>query len=253
MTINKVYEDILQLKTLTPCPEVDKAFTQLVNEAIKYESNGKLRTNEIGKLQQISAEAEYNLELHWANNIIRSSNPEEELKRFPYLQNYLDLTKLEINSLNACTTHNSHKFLFVGGGPLPMTALVLAKKYKISSTVLDMNEEAVEKAKNVIKSLHLSNLIEVKYISGENFNYKNYNVVFIAALAGLDSQTKNRIFQQIKSTASRGTHIMARSSWRNRKLLYKPLDTSIYKVFKPIIKVDPFNDIVNSIIILKYV
>ena len=99
--------------------------------------------------------------------------------------------------------------------------------------------------------LKLDHLIDIYNASGQDFDYQDYNTIFVAALAGLDSETKTEIFNRIKSTSPQGSHIVARSSWNNRELLYRPIDTSIYKIFTPIIKIDPFHDVINSIVILK--
>lgn len=251
MDIKDIYKGISQLNDLKPSEQVNSFFSELVSKAIKYNADGKLTNYEQSVLQNLAAKAEFELEMYWAKEIINSEKPQTKLKAFPYYKNYSDLTKLELYSLQSCIEHKDHKVVFVGGGPLPMTAIMLAIEHNIDSTIIDCDETAVEQAKKLLMALNLDNKIRVEFADGVNYDYSNHNTIYIAALAGLNNKIKNQIFKQIKSTSQKGTHLIARSSWRNRKLLYKPISTSIYKIFQPIIKVDPFNDIVNSIIILK--
>lgn len=251
MSIKDIYKKISSLKTLTPSEEVNNIFSELVARSIQYEADGKLTRYELSKLQVISAKAEFELEKYWADRIISSKNPQDELNNFTYYKNYSDLTKLELYSLESCSDHSDHKALFIGGGPLPMTSIMLALEHNINSTIIDSDELAVELSSKLISVLKLENKIKIIHANGSDFDYTNFNTIYIAALAGLNSKAKNEIFKQIKKTAKKDIHLIARSSWRNRKLLYKPISASIYKIFKPIIKVDPFNDIVNSVIILK--
>jgi nicotianamine synthase len=249
--INRLYEEISQLKDFSPGEKVNDSFSRLVQLAMKYDKKIELCEDKKQHLQQLSAEAEYQLEKYWADKIINSVDPVKELETFPYFKNYQDLTTLEYNSLHSCVAHKDHKFIFIGGGFLPLTSMVLASKYNTPSTIIDIDKEVTAKSRILIKVLKLDHLIDIQNSAGQTFNYQNYNIIFVAALAGLDSETKTEIFNQIKSTAPKGSHIVARSSWNNRELLYRPIDESIYKSFTPIIKVDPFHDVINSVVILE--
>ena len=132
-----------------------------------------------------------------------------------------------------------------------MTAIVMAMEYDMHSTIVDIDTTAVGISRQVIRRLGLEDMIKVKLSAGEKYDYHNFNVIFIAALAGTNSKLKLKICQQIKNTADKEAHIIARSSWKNRRLLYRKLDAEIFEMFQPIVKVDPFNEVVNSVIILK--
>lgn len=52
----------------------------------------------------------------------------ERLQAFPYYQNYIDLTRLELAALYAITSSSSasiRKIAFIGSGPLPLSSLCL--------------------------------------------------------------------------------------------------------------------------------
>ena len=60
-----------------------------------------------------------------------------------------------------------------------------------------------------------------------------------------------QLFKYIKENSGQHVHLVARSAWGKREYLYKKLPEEIFSIFKPIIKIDPYTDIVNSIIIFK--
>lgn len=250
--LEQIYTKINSLSNLKPSKEVNKLFSELVEIATDNGYKVFLSQQKISRLQQLCSKAEYELEKYWAKEILVSDNPLEMLEEFPYYQNYIDLTLLEVNSIRSCSTHNFHKLLFLGSGPLPLTAIILAQKYNIKSTLLDIDEEAVEISQRLIKKLGLSQMISI--VKGDATHYKGYGdfeVIFVAALAGTDIRLKTAIFKQIKTFSKKNSHIIARSAWGNRTLLYKPLSREIFSIFQPILKVDPYNSIVNSIVIFK--
>lgn len=254
MNLKDLYLEIKNLPSYEPSEKVTMLFSELVERVIHrtdIQSN-LLTEKEIADLQQLCSRAEYELEKYWATKIIQSENPQETLKEFPYYQNYMDLTRLEVCSLQSCMNHDIHKAIFVGGGPLPLTAIVLATRYNMSVTILDHDENAIALSQELIYSLKLSEKVKIIHADGASYNkYGEFNIVFVAALAGLNTKVKEAIFKQIKIHASREAHILARSSWGKRKLLYKPLSKTLYKYFKPLIEVHPHHEIVNSVVIMK--
>jgi nicotianamine synthase len=251
MKLRTIYNKLTKINNYKPSQRINFLFNQLVSQAIQFGSVEEFTQEEIETLQKISAKAEYELELFWAKQIIFSENPIEMLNNFPYLKNYQDLTKLELSNLKNCLLHDEHNYLFIGGGPLPMTAILLAKEYDLTVTILDNNKQACALSQKLIQLLNLQNKISIINKDGEIYNYCKHNVIYIAALAGTNSESKQKIFNKIKKTAPDNAHILARTSWRNRKLLYKPLDDYVYEFFKPIIKVDPYTEIVNSFVIFR--
>lgn len=245
------YREIMALNDLTPSKEVNSLFSQLVKYALTSSKN-KFTKAQINSLQLISSKAEFELERFWTEKIVQSKNPKKTLSKFPYLKNYQKLTQIEWYSLLSCTSHKKHNILFAGGGPLPLTAIVLAEKYNQHITILDIDKTACELAIRVVKSLKLEKRIKIINSDASCFaDYKNFNVIMIAALAGTTKYVKQEILKQIKSTSLKGTHILARSSFGARELLYRPLDKKLYKFFTPILEVRPLNDVVNSAIIFK--
>lgn len=249
--VEKLYSQISKLTDLNPTNKVNQLFSKLVSLAISDIYEHTLHLQKQTHLQQICSQSEYLLERFWANKIAISSDPPVTLTTFPYYQNYLDLVQLEFFSLKGCTQHQIHHFLFVGGGPLPLTAIILAKEYGVSVTVLDYDHDACLASKLLISKLGLQNQINIINQDGSSYlDYGKYDVISVAALAGTDDTVKKNILLQIKSNAKPKTHILARSAWGNRQLLYKSIDRQLYEIFTPIIEVHPQNHVVNSVIIM---
>lgn len=252
MNIQELYKELIELPALAPTDRVNALFTELVKKAVDSQSSYALDMAAVGKLQKICGEAECELEKYWARRIIDSKEPRVALEEFPYIKNYRELTKLEWHCVHGCAEQHDHRVLFVGSGAMPLTAIILAIEHGISSTVIDIDHEAVSLSQQVISMLGLADSITVICENAGTFSrYGDFTVIFLAALAGMSTKEKLDIFKQIKKLTTSATHLLARSSWGNRKLLYRPLPKSVYRFFTPVIEVHPHNDIVNSIIILQ--
>lgn len=239
----------MKYQTLEELERIIRELTELSKQERKIE---KLSNREINKIQKISSKLEFEFEKEWAKKIISSKKPARELKNYPDLKSYEKQTNLESKSLSLCNLRHAHKkMLFIGGGPMPLTAILLSKKLKIKTIIIDSNKEAVRISRKLIEKLGIKN-IKVKYGIGENFKgYEKYEIIFVASLAGRNDKEKIKIFKRIKEQAKPDAHIIARSSYGGRKILYRPLHPKIYKIFEPILEVRAPKEMLNSIQILK--
>jgi len=253
MTVRAIYEELSSVPSLRPSPGVNELFARLVGAALARTScSHGLSPGELGRLQALCSAGEYELERFWAQEIASAGNPHGALRRFPYFQNYAALASLEWSSLAACRRHRAHSLLFCGGGPLPLTAILLALDHGVCSTVIDASREAVELSRCVVEALGLEQMIAIVEADARTYDrYQEFNTVFIAALAGADDRSKTAILRRIGLATARDTHVMARSSWGNRTLLYRPLPRAIYRELVPVTEVRPGADVVNSIVIFK--
>ncbi len=253
MNIRAIYEELSKAKDLKPSPRITKLFA-LLDEIVlsKPQLDIDLNASETGRLQKMYSRGEYEFESFWAKRIIKATNPKEMLSNFPYFINYISLINVEWLSFKQCTSHNHHSVIFCGGGPLPMTAIVLALTHNISSTVIDNDKIAVSLAKNVIKVLGLEHMIDIRLADALSFSdFKKYNTIFVAALVGLTEEAKEAVFRNIKLKSVKGTHIIARSSYENRKILYCPLPQKTYEEFTLVCEILPNDKFVNSVVIFK--
>jgi nicotianamine synthase len=121
-----------------------------------------------------------------------------------------------------------------------------------SARRLDASREPVALSARVVEALGLDHMLAIVHADARTYQrYQDYNTVFVAALAGVDDCSKREIFKRIRLATSGDTHVMARSSWGNRTLLYRPLPEAVYRELVPVAEVRPDTDVVNSIVIFK--
>jgi nicotianamine synthase len=248
LAVRRIYDALAREDFNLTSPNVDALFRELVT-VVTASSAAECDLNdaEISRLQAANGRREFAFEKEWAGRVIAADDPHAEFGKFPYLKNYFALTKLEWTALERCRQHRGHRVLFCGGGPLPMTAIALAKGHGVPSTVIDIEPEAVALSRQVLARLGLSSMITVEEaVAGAVTDYGRYSVVFVAALAGLAPGDKAAIFRRIKETSGQETHIIARSGQGNRKLLYRPLGPDILEHVEPILRVERQTDVDNG-------
>ncbi len=244
--IEYFFDKLKSLDDLSPSPKVNDFFSELCC----YSINNDLNINNSDKIDFINkncAEAEYELEKYYSNIISSSDNPNDELVRFPYYDNYFNLTKLEY--LNISYFNDDIKnILFIWWWPLPLSSIILARKYWVKSTIIDNNDEAIELSKKLISVLWLNDMISIK--KSDALYYKdnfNYDVCFIASLVFLSNDIDS-ILKNINKINF--WLVLSRTSDWTRKLLYRPIDINLYKNYFDIKSIiHPKNDIVNSFIL----
>jgi nicotianamine synthase len=253
MDVRAIYRELLNAASLRPSTAVNALFARLVRVALSPDVQvHDLSGEDIARLQALCGAGEYELERFWAEEMLNADDPQVALRRFPYFENYVALTNLEWSSLAACKRHRTHSILFCGGGPLPLTAILLALEHGVRSTVIDRSRDAVDLATRVVEALGLKNAITIVHADARLFeSFKDYNTIFVAALAGADDRDKADIFGRIRLEAPEDVHVMARSSWGNRTLLYRPLPVTIYDDLVLVAEVRSPGDIVNSVVIFR--
>lgn len=258
LLFDQLYHQIMSFPNLNPSPRVNQAFSQLVSLALNPQNQDLIKTispSNLHLLHQRCSDSEYQLELHWANQVLASPHPWQVLTQFPYWQNYLKLTALEYDlavAHNTTLSQTNQPFLFVGSGPIPFTAIILAKTHHHRVICLDSDPIAVSLSSQLITKLQLNHRLTIHHQSGQDYTqYQASPLIWVAALAGLEPQAKQTIFQVIKDQITSNTHILTRSSHGSRQLLYQPLPTQIQRQFQTIAAHHPQDDIINSILLLK--
>ncbi|CAF1496590.1 unnamed protein product [Adineta ricciae] len=253
----EIYNRIMSLPSLTPSDQVNEAIDSL-REQISQSNEDDLNKSglteqEIIQLRQRFSQSVYELEKSWAHKILNHSNHQLTLEQFPQWDNYLKVMKREWDSIQIYAKEFlTKKVLLIGGGPIPLSAIILAQQYHISSVVMDIDEEATDLARKIVFALGLQNQITLIQSSGESFqNYQEYSLIYVAALAGLVLEGKQKIFDTIKSQTTPGTFILTRSSHGTRQILYLPLHQRIQEQFETVMEIHPNDEVMNSIILLK--
>lgn len=244
------YNKLKKLKNYKPSKSVNKVFSELVTFAINSKNTKSLNEVEIKGLQEICSQAESEMEFFWANKIINSKNPNLELKKFWYYDNYLKLANLEWLNLSQCFSknHEHQNAVFIGSGPLPLTAIFLAQIYNINFLLVDIDKKALNISRVLISKLGLENNFRYSSDNVDNLCLENFEVIFLAALVG--PENKEGITQKIFKKMEIGAHLLCRSAYENRVLLYKPLNLNKIP-FQPIKEIKTYDEVVNSILIFK--
>ncbi len=248
--------ETLRKKTLTPTPELSLLFHQLINttSCTRTEIMRKILDSEKIKaitpeLRCICAEGETALETVHAKTIINSNDPWSALEAYPYFTNYLEMLSLELSGIYAISATLGKSAAFIGSGPLPLTAILLAKKYGLAITCVDRNEHANTLARAVILKLGLSSRIQ--FVTADIFAVTAlpYDHIFLAALVGINADEKKKAVEHIAEISQKTTTLILRTSQDLRTLIYQPIPLdAILPLTKKII-LQPLGAVVNSIII----
>ncbi|XP_052191821.1 nicotianamine synthase-like [Diospyros lotus] len=258
-----LYDQISRLESLEPCKDVNMLFTQLVDTCISPSppidvTKLSKRVQEIrSELIRLSGQAEGLLERHFSTILGSFDYPLAHLTLFPYLSNYL---KLSLTEFNILSQHSSHqlptKLAFVGSGPLPLTSLVLARNHLNATTFhnYDVDPLANSLASRLVSSdpdlssrmfFHTSNILDVQS------ELKDYQVVFLAALVGMDKEEKLRVIDHLAKYMAPGAILMLRSAHGARAFLYPVVNPCDLPGFEVLSIFHPTDDVINSVVIAR--
>lgn len=246
--VEKFYKKLKKLETLKPNEKTNKTFCELCDFCRKNDEKKILVDEKILEINEICAEAEFEMEKFWSEKVAKSEKPDEEIKNFPYLKNYIDLTNLEF--LNAKFLKSDIKnVLFIWSWPLPMSAIILAKDFWIKCSLVDISPEAIELSKKLIENLNLSSYFSFIISDIKDFKTEeNFDLVYWASLVFWNNK-QEKILKSINNLNF--SKLLVRSSHWARKILYKQIEKKLLqKYFKTELIVHPKTDIINSFIIL---
>ncbi|WCJ43051.1 Nicotianamine synthase [Euphorbia peplus] len=257
--IINLYDQISSLKTLKPSKDVDTLFTNLVQTCIPTVTidvnklSIKLQ-NMRSNLIKLCGQAEGYMEAHFSNILASYETPLNHLNVFPYYSNYLKLSHLEFSILTNHVIHVPKKIAFLGSGPLPLTSIVLASKHLASTTFhnFDIDPLANSMATRLVSPdsdlskrmfFHTTNVLDV----GDEL--KEFDVVFLAALVGMDKETKVKIIDHLAKFMAPGGVLMVRSAHGARTFLYPVVEPCDLKGFEVLEVFHPTDEVINSVVI----
>ncbi len=245
-------KELKSLKDLFPSESTNSIFNKLYTYCVEKKNDSIKITKEVEEINIICWNAEYEMEKYYAQNIINSNIANRALEDFIYYKNYSDLTQLEY--LNMSFFHKNIKhILFLWSGPLPLSALLLAQKFGIHFTLVDISQEALEISKELIYKFNLENLFQFVQADVKDFRSdRTYDfVIWASLLFQNDSKNQENILQNIQENINFSYLLVRSSSWI-RQLLYKKIPKFLLKkYFKILLEIHPKNELINSIIILQ--
>ena len=241
-----LYNKLISLDNFSPNIHTNHLFSSLYNWVISWEFHCEYCENKKHTIQNICAEAEYEMEKYYAEKII---NSELKIEDFIYIKNYEKLALLEIESIKNQWII-PEKILYIWGWPLPLSAIFYAKFTQSKITILDNSLEAIMLGKKIIEKLWVSDQISYEYWDANTFiSEEKYDFVSVASLVFTHSNIEN-ILANIQKLSFE--ILLLRSADWAREILYKKLPTNILKkYFKILFQYHPQDEIINSIILLK--
>ncbi|ERN02134.1 hypothetical protein AMTRI_Chr02g223380 [Amborella trichopoda] len=264
MLVTKVcelYDKISKLESLSPSPEVNTLFTQLVSICTPPSSIdvSKLspKVQEIrAKLIRLCGEAEGLLEAHFSSILASFESPMDHLHIFPYNSNYLKLSRLEFNILSQYTSKTPKSLAFVGSGPLPLTSITLAlnhlkftnfHNYDIDTGANSMALGLVSSHPDLSKRMffHNANIMDVSH------RLRDYDVVFLAALVGMSTREKAKVVKHLAKHMAPGALLMLRSAHGSRAFLYPVVEPEEVHGFDVLSVYHPTDDVINSVMVAR--
>ncbi|GAA0154530.1 hypothetical protein LIER_12481 [Lithospermum erythrorhizon] len=260
--VSELYEKISNLESLKPSKDVDMLFTELVllctpSNPIDVTKLPKNIHEMRSKLIRLCGEAEGLMEKHYATILGSFDNPLDHFDIFPYFRNYVKLSLREYNILSQhCSSEGPNRVAFIGSGPLPLTSICLAL-YHLTSTRFDnydSDAEANTMASRLIASdpdlskrmfFHTENIMNVTTELGD------YDVVFLAALVGINKEDKVQAIDHLAKNMAPGALLMLRSAHGARGFLYPIVDSCDLRGFEVVSVYHPTEEFINSVVIAR--
>lgn len=257
----QIYEKISKLDSLKPSKVVNSLFTELVITCIPPSSINMATLPENikqtrSKLIRLCGEAEGHLEAHFSTLLASFRNPLHHLDLFPYYSNYLKLSRLEFDILNQHYSTEPNRVAFVGSGPLPLTSIVLASNH-LKNTSFDNYD--IDHSANSMASLLISpdpDLSQRMFFHSTDImevtdGLKEYDVVFLAALVGMDINDKIKVIQHLAKYMALGSILMLRSAHGARSFLYPVVEPEDLHGFEVLSIFHPEDEVINSVVIAR--
>jgi nicotianamine synthase len=147
----------------------------------------------------------------------------DRLVKFPYFNNYVDLTRLELGAISAVDTTPIRKIVFIGSGSLPMTSLQLTYILSPGIEILNIDHDPLA----ISQSLTLCERLGIKG-KGMEFlcsdagacDLTGFDVVYLAALIGSTQHEKEALLIDIVAKMRKGAILVVRSAHGLRRVLY---------------------------------
>lgn len=147
----------------------------------------------------------------------------ESLSSSPSIDNYAlaqRFRRLIAQEIELLEKPAPKRLLFIGSGPVPVSAILYQEMLGSRVDCIDADMAAVEKSRELLERLSLSNHIHVHRTNGEAVDASCYDAVVIALLA----KPKSDILSQLAVSIRPDCQIICRTSQGLRVLVYEPMD-----------------------------
>jgi 16S rRNA G527 N7-methylase RsmG len=179
-----------------------------------------LTRDEMKRLQNIFGEYESILEQRSAKQIIESRG-KSGLEVFPYFLRYDILTDRELQLIDS---KNIKNICMIGGGQLPISAIMYAQKTTAYITIIEKSGRRVNLSRKVVEALGLQDRIIIINKKAQEVDYSQMDAVIFAAMA----DPKHEVLLKVSETNFPKT-ILLRTPLNDARVLYKGFTASELK------------------------
>ncbi len=184
------------------------------------------------------------LEIEKANEIIQSDNPWKTLESFYFFDRYQKLIQNEHEIVNFTS---NEKVVFIGGGPLPITLIMLNRLYGVQCISIEIIPEIAALSRKLIEKLGLSHYIKVIVGDETQLDNLDYNLVMVAAFA----EPKKKVFNNIKKHVRQFVPLIYRTYTGMRAILYTPVTEEVIEGFRKVDVVLPTGNVNNTSVLIE--
>jgi nicotianamine synthase len=265
--IVRLHERLSCLGSLAPAPEVNALFQELVRVCVHADDRVAppvLADARIRRLRpdllRLCSQGESLLEQAWARRVLAAADPWAELSRFTYLENYQRLSRLEMHTLRGAghVPRPGGRVCFLGGGPLPVSALLMHRELG-AVDVVDNEPQAADLARRLLNRLAPGpglHVAQADATSAEDMAQllAGCAVVVVAALVGHTRDQKRAVLHAVGRALDPGAYLVVRSAHGLRSLLYavvEPGEVAEAAGCVPQVLVHPLGEVVNSVLVAR--
>lgn len=261
----RLHAALRALPCLDPSPVVGALFGELVGVCLTGDRRlapavlaDPRVTAVAGDLVALCAEGETQLEQHWSAVVGAAADPAGALADFPYLDNYDELTRLELGALAAAgqPVDDRTRIGVVGCGPLPLSALALHRATGARLVAVDNDPAACAAARGVLDLLAPAVAVrraDALTADALGAALDGCDVVVLAALVGLRPRDKSAVLAALARAVAPGVRVVLRSADGLRALLYPVVEVAdvVASGFVPEVLAHPLGVVVNSALVAR--
>lgn len=179
------------------------------------------------------------------------------LRAFPYYQNYMDLSRLELSALAAVHPAPIGSLAFIGSGPLPLTSICLSTLLSPPPRRIhniDMSPQAISVSRSLCARLGgAAARLSFECADAKEVALEEFDVVVLAGLVGGSANEKREILRSVVRRCGNGALLMLRSAHGVRRLLYQEVELAELQALglDVLLVVHPWNEVVNSVVVCR--
>lgn len=259
--ITQIHASICKLESLRPSKQANALLTQLVKlctlpSSIDISSIPQDAQIMRQSLINLCGQAEGLLEFEFATFLTKIPYPMNNLNLFPYYGNYVKLANLEYTILTENGVLQPKKVAFVGSGPMPLTSFVLATNHMkyTSFDNFDIDDSANNVAQQIVGSvveLEKRMKFKTRDIMEVKEELREYDCIFLAALVGMNKESKVNIIEHIRKYMKEGGFLLIRSANGAKAFLYPVVEEDDLPGFEVLSIFHPTDDVINSVVLVR--